>query len=52
MNSTYHENTPYQALSSNKPRCGLSSKIPEDFIAKVSPSINDEDLKESLTGVI
>ena len=51
MNSTYHKavkNTPYQALSGNKPRFGLSSKIPEDFIAKISPSINEEDLKESL----
>ena len=43
MNSTYHEavkNTPNQALTGNKTRCGLSFKISEDFIAKRSPSIN------------
>ena len=51
INSTYHEavkNTPYQALTGNNTRCGLSSKFPEDFIAKISSSFN----RKTCQGVI
>ncbi|XP_066953249.1 uncharacterized protein [Macrobrachium rosenbergii] len=48
MNSSYHEAikmTPYQALTGNKPRCGLKSNLPDAFISKISSGIAEEELE-------
>ncbi|XP_064082893.1 uncharacterized protein LOC135198851 [Macrobrachium nipponense] len=34
--------TPYQALTGNKPRCGLKSNLPDAFITKISSAIEEE----------
>ncbi|XP_064118942.1 KRAB-A domain-containing protein 2-like [Macrobrachium nipponense] len=56
MNSSYHEAikmTPYQALTGNKPRCGLKSNLPDAFISKITSGIEEELgrlIKVPLTG--
>ena len=48
MNSLYHEAfmmTPYQALTGNKPRCGLKSNLPDAFISRISSGIEEEELQ-------
>ncbi|XP_066984700.1 KRAB-A domain-containing protein 2-like [Macrobrachium rosenbergii] len=54
MNSSYHEAikmTPYQALTGNKPRCGLKSNLPDAFISKIWSGIEEEEELERLTEV-
>ncbi|XP_066964305.1 uncharacterized protein [Macrobrachium rosenbergii] len=48
MNSSYHEAikmTSYQALTGNKPRCGLKSNLPDAFISKILSGIEEEQLE-------
>ena len=51
MNSTYHEaikTEPYRALTGNKPRCGLNSKIPVEFLHQLGCSDIREEVLEHL----
>ena len=51
MNTTYHEaikTEPYRALTGNKPRCGLNSKIPVEFIHQLGCSDVREEVLEHL----
>jgi len=46
INSTYHEAikmSSYEALTGNKPRCGLQSQLPDEFLNKVRTAIDEED---------
>ncbi|XP_068209138.1 uncharacterized protein [Palaemon carinicauda] len=48
MNSSYHESikmTPYQALTGNKPRCGLKSNLLDAFISKILSGIQEEEVE-------
>ena len=47
MNNTYHEAIhmePYKALTGNKPRCGLATKLPADFLARITTGVTEEEL--------
>ena len=51
MNSTYHEAIrmePYKALTGNKPRCGLKTTLPAQFLSRFTTGVNDEQLEELL----
>ena len=48
MNTSFHETIgmePYKALTGNKPRCGLKSILPTDFLDKIGTGILEEDLE-------
>ncbi|KAI6649664.1 KRAB-A domain-containing protein 2-like [Oopsacas minuta] len=48
MNTSYHEATgmePYKAMTGNRPRCGLKSILPTDFLDKIFTGILEEDLE-------
>ena len=40
--------SPYQALTGNKPRCGLKSCLPQEFIKGLSSGIEEENLERLL----
>ena len=47
MNNTYHEAIhiePYKSLIENKPRCGLATKLPVDFLASITTGVTEEEL--------
>ena len=51
MNTSYHETIktePYRALTGNKPRCGLNSKIPAEFLHQLGCSDVREEVLEHL----
>ena len=43
--------TPYQALTSNKPRYGLKSYLPDAFISRIPSGIEEEELQK-LTEIV
>ena len=48
MNTSFHETIrmePYTALTGNKPRCGLKTILPTDFLDKIGTGILEEDLE-------
>jgi len=48
INSTYHEAikmSSYEALTGNKPRCGLQSQLSDEFLNKVRTAIDKGDLE-------
>lgn len=51
MNSSYHETikmSPYKALTGNEPRCGLKTRLPDEFLSKISPEMDEDDLEKLL----
>ena len=51
MNSSYHESikmSPYQAYTGNLPRCGLRSRLPEEFLSKITPEMDEDELEKLL----
>ena len=54
MNTSYREAIrmePYEALTGNKPRCGLISILPTDLIEKIATGISEEDLEHQIRNV-
>ena len=37
---------PYKALTGNKPRCGLTTTLPAQFLSRFTTGVNEEQLKE------
>lgn len=54
LNSSYHEAikmSPYQAFFGNSPRCGLKSELPEEFLARLSAGMTEEDFEQLVPGL-
>ena len=47
LNNTYHEEIhmePHKALTGNKPRYGLSTKLPAGFLSRITTGVTGEEL--------